>query len=216
MLYLASPLGFSDTAKRFVLPELVRRLTALGRVAVYEPFSTNHQNGLGPQSGAELWSLDIATADSGAVMRADAVFAVLNGQPPDEGVAVELGIAIALGKPTFLFRDDFRKCCDSNIFSCNLMLYAGLPRAHWRRFLYGSIDEIHDPTKALAVWAATAKPGEPRGVEVLAAALDAVQQQETGRRVRQWRRWRRRWQGKQWQDRPPTRTQQPPYRDEGA
>ena len=36
------------------------------------------------------------------VGEADAIFAVVNGVPPDEGVMVELGIAVALGKPTFL------------------------------------------------------------------------------------------------------------------
>ena len=47
------------------------------------------------------------------VVNSDATFAVVNGVPPDEGVMVELGMAIALGKPTFLFRDDFRRATDS-------------------------------------------------------------------------------------------------------
>ena len=76
--------------------------------------------------------MDIAYADVEAVRNADAIFACINGTPPDEGVAVELGVAIALGKPTFLFRDDFEKCADSNTFPCNLMLYAGLPKEGWK------------------------------------------------------------------------------------
>ena len=39
---------------------------------------------------------------------ADGIFAVVNGCPPDEGVMVELGMAITWEKPVFLFRDDFR------------------------------------------------------------------------------------------------------------
>lgn len=166
VVYLASPLGFSETARRYVLPEFIKRIESLG-VTVYEPFSTNAQNGLGPSDANDLWALDIASADSSAVTRADAVLAVLNGVPPDEGVAVELGIAIALGKPTFLFRDDFRRCADSNIFSCNLMLYSGLPRTCFKEFLYGSIEELQDPSKALAVWARTATRGQSRGVDKL-------------------------------------------------
>ena len=40
---------------------------------------------------------------------------------------VELGLAIAWGKPTFLFRDDFRRCTDSEVYPLNLMLFTGLP-----------------------------------------------------------------------------------------
>ena len=59
---------------------------------------------------------------------ADALFAVVNGCPPNEGVMVELGQAIAWGKPTFLFRDDFRRCADNEVYPVyplNLMLFAG-------------------------------------------------------------------------------------------
>ena len=59
------------------------------------------------------------------VMESDAIFAVVNGVPPDEGVMVELGMAIALGKPTFLFRDDFRRVVESEQYPLNLMLFTG-------------------------------------------------------------------------------------------
>ena len=153
IIYLASPLGFSKSARRYVLPKIIERIESLG-ATVYEPFSTNEQNGLGPSSGKDLWAMDIAYADVEAVRNADAIFACINGVPPDEGVAVELGVAIALGKPTFLFRDDFRKCADSNTFPCNLMLYAGLPKEGWKEYLYDSIDSIADPQKALSQWIA--------------------------------------------------------------
>jgi hypothetical protein len=45
------------------------------------------------------------------------------------------------------------KCADSQQFSCNLMLYAGLPKQGWDAFLYESIDGLADPEKALAKWA---------------------------------------------------------------
>ena len=151
VVYLASPLGFSESAKTYVLPQIVARLEAAG-VQVYEPFSANNQNGLGPDRGNKMWALEIAYADVEAVKNSDAIFAVLNGLPPDEGVAVELGVAIALGKPTFLFRDDFRKVADSTTFSCNLMLYAGLPMEGWEKYIYDSLDEITDPNKAMVQW----------------------------------------------------------------
>merc|ERR1712032_829246 len=126
LVYLASPLGFSKSMKARVLPELVHALEAVG-VDVYEPFEENMQSGLINKED-DAWAHRVARADAEAVRRCDAIFAVVNGVPPDEGVCVELGIAIALGKPTFLFRDDFRRACDSESFPCNLMLMAGLPQ----------------------------------------------------------------------------------------
>ena len=48
--------------------------------------------------------IEIGQADFRDARESDAIFAVVNGVPPDEGVMVELGMAIALGKPTFLFQ----------------------------------------------------------------------------------------------------------------
>ena len=84
---------------------------------------------------------------------ADAIFAVVNGVPPDEGVMVELGMAIALGKPTFLFRDDFRRATDSEEYPLNLMLFTGIPEQDWQDYYYTSVAEIASPDKALARWA---------------------------------------------------------------
>ena len=83
--------------------------------------------------------------------QADAIFAVVNGCPPDEGVCIELGMAIALGKPTFLFRDDFRRVTDSEEYPLNLMLFTGIPESTWRDHYHTSVSEI--PHKALAQWA---------------------------------------------------------------
>lgn len=68
---------------------------------------------------------------------------------------LELGAAIALGKPTFLFRDDFRRCSDSEDYPLNLMVFSGLPRTGWNDYLYGSIAELADPSKALMRWLQT-------------------------------------------------------------
>ena len=67
---------------------------------------------------------------------------MVNGVPPDEGVMVELGIAVALGKPTFLFRDDFRRATDSEQYPLNLMLFTGMPEHEWRDYYYTSLEEI--------------------------------------------------------------------------
>ena len=86
------------------------------------------------------------------VRDADALLAIVNGTPPDEGVMLELGAAIALGKPVFLYRDDFRRCSDSEDYPLNLMVFSGLPQHGWQRWLYGSLEELADPSKALVQW----------------------------------------------------------------
>jgi len=147
-IYLASPYGFSAQSQRLLLPEFVTALERLGLV-VWEPFARN--------SGVDLsqagWAYQVAQQCLQDVRQADGLFAIVNGNPPDEGVMVELGAAFALGKPVFLFRDDFRRCTDSDQYPLNLMLFAGLPPDGWEAFLYSSIASIGSSGKALAHWA---------------------------------------------------------------
>ena len=147
-IYLASPYGFSEQWKRLLLPEFIGALEALG-LEVWEPFARNGQVNLAEPG----WAYRVAQRDLQDVRDADALFAIVNGTPPDEGVMVELGAAIALGKPIFLFRDDFRKCTDSDQYPLNLMLFAGLPEVEWEQYVYSHLSEISHPQKALARWA---------------------------------------------------------------
>ena len=147
-IYLASPYGFSEQWKRLLLPEFIQALEALG-LEVWEPFARNGQVDLAEPG----WAYRVAQRDVQDVRDADALFAIVNGTPPDEGGMVELGVAIALGKPTFLFRDDFRRCTDSEHYPLNLMLFAGLPEQDWQAHVHESLASIGDPSKALARWA---------------------------------------------------------------
>ena len=149
-IYLASPYGFSEQWKRLLLPEFIDALTALG-LEVWEPFSRNGQIDFA-QPGC---AYQVAQKDLQDVRDADALFAIVNGTPPDEGVMVELGAAMALKKPIFLFRDDFRRCTDSEEFPLNLMLFAGLPEMGWQDFVYENIIDIGRPDMALARWVRT-------------------------------------------------------------
>ena len=147
-IYLASPYGFSTQQKAMLLPPIVAALEELG-LEVWEPFARNNQ----VDFLAEGWAYRVGQADFRDVATSDAIFAVVNGVPPDEGVMVELGMAIALEKPTFLFRDDFRRLTDSEQYPLNLMLFTGLPQKDWQDYFYMSVEEITAPDKALARWA---------------------------------------------------------------
>lgn len=147
-IYLANPYGFSLQQRSLLLPPIISALESLG-LEVWEPFSRNNQVDLSKPG----WAYEIARRDVADVRNADGFFGVVNGCPPDEGVMVELGIAIALHKPIFLFRDDFRRSTDSDEYPLNLMVFAGLPEELWRDCWYESISDITRPSKGLHSWA---------------------------------------------------------------
>ena len=145
-LYLANSYGFSKQANKLLF-EFIHIFNDLN-VEVYEPFART-KNIIQQKSE---WAYEIAKSNFQDLKKCDCIFAIVNGTPPDEGVMIELGAAIALRKPTFLFRDDFRRCTDSEDYPLNLMLFSGLPSSDWQNYFYTSIEEISDPNKALFRW----------------------------------------------------------------
>ena len=115
---------------------------------VQEPFSCNSNFDLSSPG----WAHKVAFSNLNDLRQSDGLFAIVNGAPPDEGAMVELGIAIALGKPTFLFRDDFRRCTDSDEYPLNLMIFLGIPSDSWNDYYYSSLGEIDCKKKAIYKW----------------------------------------------------------------
>ena len=146
-IYLASPYGFSEQWRLKLLPEFVSKLEYMG-ARVLEPFNRNSS----VDFSISGWANKVASSNLRDLRDSDALFAIVNGSPPDEGVMVELGFAIALNKPTFLFRDDFRKCTDSDEYPLNLMIFIGIPSDSWNDYYYRSLDEIESESKALYRW----------------------------------------------------------------
>tara|TARA_Y100001968_G_scaffold297882_1_gene307328 strand:- start:251 stop:493 length:243 start_codon:yes stop_codon:yes gene_type:complete len=70
----------------------------------------------------------------------------------DEVVMVELGMAIALGKPTFLFTDEFRKCFDSNEYTLKLMILFVIMIEIWSDYCYRFLKKIESRKKAILKW----------------------------------------------------------------
>ena len=118
-------------------------------IEVYEPFErTKHMI---KKEGE--WAYDLAKSNFQDLKNCDCIFAIINGTPPDEGVMIELGIAIALKKKIFLFRDDFRNCSDSNEYPLNLMLFLGLPKNNWEKYYFESLKDINSNKKGFVEWA---------------------------------------------------------------
>ena len=145
-LYLANPYGFSKQTKT-LLQEFINIFNDL-KIEVYEPFERT-KNIIKEE---EEWAYYLAKSNFNDLKNCDGIFAIVNGTPPDEGVMIELGIAIALKKEIFLFRDDFRKCSDSNQYPLNLMLFLGLPRDNWRKYYFECIQDIKSNKKGFIEW----------------------------------------------------------------
>ena len=146
-LYLANPYGFSEQTKK-LLSEFINIFKDLN-IEVHEPFErTKHL--IKKDSD---WAYDLARRNLHDFQKCDCIFAIVNGTPPDEGVMIELGIAIALRKQIFLFRDDFRNCTDSNQYPLNLMLFLGLPKDNWKKYYFESLQDIKSNKKGFIEWA---------------------------------------------------------------
>ena len=94
-LYVANPYGFSAQQKAGRGGARRRPDGGWRRgVGAVRPQQPDRQTTAG-------WAYQVSQADLRDVRDADGLFAVVNGCPPDEGVMVELGMAIAWHKPTF-------------------------------------------------------------------------------------------------------------------
>ena len=146
-LYLANPYGFSNQTKS-LLPAFFKIFQNLG-VEVYEPFERTKNLSCHKKN----FPYELAKTNLEDLKSCDSIFAIVNGNPPDEGVMVELGIAIALKKEIFLFRDDFRNCSDNDQYPLNLMLFVGLPSENWSKNYFETLEEINSPEKNFVNWA---------------------------------------------------------------
>ena len=146
-LYLANSYGFSKQTRK-LLSEFINIFEDLN-IEVYEPFERTKYL----TENNDEWAYDLARKNFDDLQKCDCIFAIVNGTPPDEGVMIELGIAIALKKEIFLFRDDFRNCSDSNQYPLNLMLFLGLPKDNWKKYYFESLQDIKSNKKGFMEWA---------------------------------------------------------------
>jgi nucleoside 2-deoxyribosyltransferase len=131
IVYLASPLGFSEAGRHFynsVLVPFVRRLgyevldpwalTDPGRIEAVQrlPYGAEKR---------EAWralNREIGAINRAAIDRAQGVVAVLDGVDVDSGTAAEIGYAFARGKLVVGYRGDFRLSADNEGSTVNLQV----------------------------------------------------------------------------------------------
>ncbi len=125
-LYLANPLGFTESGWHFLFETLLPRLNKLG-FEVINPWE--HMEGMSwdsilleTQKLSPEENKGIAHKNEEDIRRADIVLAVLDGVDVDSGVAAEIGFAFAIGKMILGYRGDFRVTGDNPSARVNLQV----------------------------------------------------------------------------------------------
>ena len=122
-IYLASPLGFTESTKDF-MERIECRLIDLG-YTVINPWKISENEGkeiLETNNIESLYqrfkklheiNLKIGRNNENAIKECDIIFAVLDGVDVDSGTASEIGFGYGIGKKIYGYRGDFRLSADN-------------------------------------------------------------------------------------------------------
>ena len=131
LIYLASPLGFSDAGSTFYYERLIPILQRLGHEVV-DPWRLTDRQRIEAvaampygEERRDAWrrlNAEIGHNNQAAIDRCDALLAVLDGCDVDSGTAAEIGYAFARGKPIIGYRGDFRLAADNEGSIVNLQV----------------------------------------------------------------------------------------------
>jgi nucleoside 2-deoxyribosyltransferase len=130
-IYIASPLGFSEVGKYFMEREILPVFKEIG-CQILDPWNLTPENlsrpvfelpfGESKRKKLEELNLIIGKNNTDALLKADALFAVLDGVDVDSGTASEIGFAAARGIPILGYRGDFRLSADNEGSKVNLQV----------------------------------------------------------------------------------------------
>ena len=149
VIYLAHAYSSSERRTEALLQPIMAALTNLG-LHVGPPRDPSDPVAISRPG----WAYRAGQEAFAHIAQSDAFLGVVDGHSPDEGVMVDLGVAIALGKPIFLLRDDARGSPGGDEeYPMSHKLFVGMPQEDWRDYYYTSVEEITAPGKAIARWA---------------------------------------------------------------
>ena len=122
-IYIASPLGFSETSRGFYHVRLLPLVREYG-FEVLDPWDIGIEIP-GPEAEKKAWerfNMLVGKRNREAIESSDGVLAVLDGTDVDSGTASEIGYAFALGKKILGYRGDFRLTGDNPGSTVNLQV----------------------------------------------------------------------------------------------
>jgi nucleoside 2-deoxyribosyltransferase len=131
LIYLASPLGFSEAGSAFCRDKLIPLLQRQGH-EVLDPWQLTDRQQIEAvaampygEERRDAWrrlNMEIGRNNQAAIDRCEALLAVLDGTDVDSGTAAEIGYAFARGKPIIGYRGDFRLAADNEGSIVNLQV----------------------------------------------------------------------------------------------
>ena len=130
-LYLASPLGFTDSGKYFMYDKLIPLIERAG-FTVLDPWALTPveeiesvmavKEGVLRTAAWKALNSRIAERNEKAIEQSDGLVAVLDGPDVDSGTAAEVGYAYARGRTIIGYRGDMRLAGDNEAAIVNLQL----------------------------------------------------------------------------------------------
>ena len=156
LIYLASPLGFSEAGNAFYNDRLIPLLQRLGH-EVLDPWQLTDRQLIDAvaamphgEARRDEWrrlNAEIGRNNQAAIDRCDALLAVLDGTDVDSGTAAEIGYGFAKGKPIIGYRSDFRIAADNEGCIINLQVEYFIRQSGGR--IARSMAELSDALAAL-------------------------------------------------------------------
>jgi nucleoside 2-deoxyribosyltransferase len=129
-IYLASPLGFADSTRGFMVETIARLAEVVSVVNPWDDtsfaaeFERAHSlTDINQRREAfHRINLGIGAKNERMIRSVDLLVAVLDGVDVDSGTAGEMGFAYGLGMPVYGLRTDFRVSGDNEAAGINLQL----------------------------------------------------------------------------------------------
>jgi len=156
-IYLASPLGFAESTRGFMIHTVERLARTVGVVNPWDDtrFSKDIAAAKASNDLVErrrlfhAINLGIGAKNEELIRACEGMVAILDGVDVDSGTSGEIGFAYALGKTVFGLRTDWRVTGDNEASGVNLQL---------RYFIEASggsyVTTLDDLVPALATWVA--------------------------------------------------------------
>jgi nucleoside 2-deoxyribosyltransferase len=130
-IYVAGPLGFSESGRAFHENGVIAEIRRLGHIPL-DPWELTDKSKIDAvqklpygEARREAWRAlngEIGANNAAAIRQCDLVFAVLDGVDVDSGTAAEIGYAFGLKKPILGYRSDFRLSADNDGARVNLQV----------------------------------------------------------------------------------------------
>lgn len=130
IIYLASPLGFTESTKVF-MEKIELKLKLMGH-EVINPWKLSDEKEIQMALNIDDYQLrkemlhnidiKIGYTNEMAIRRSDAILAVLDGTDVDSGTSAEIGFGYAIGKRIYGYRGDFRIAGDNEGCLVNLQI----------------------------------------------------------------------------------------------